>query len=97
MPQAGFEQDGKRGSRPPLEPGKKTINGASAMAKIKIKTNRAAAKRFRKTASGKFKCGHAFKSHILTKKSTKRKRGLRAPNIVRAEDSGRLARMLPYI
>ncbi|MEO8673222.1 MAG: 50S ribosomal protein L35, partial [Tahibacter sp.] len=40
----------------------------------KIKTNRAAAKRFRKTASGKFKCGHAFKSHILTKKSTKRKR-----------------------
>jgi len=67
------------------------------MAKIKIKTNRAAAKRFRKTASGKFKCGHAFRSHILTKKSTKRKRGLRAPNIVRAEDSGRLARMLPYI
>ena len=46
----------------------------------KIKTNRAAAKRFRKTASGKIKCGHAFKSHILTKKSTKRKRGLRAPN-----------------
>ena len=39
----------------------------------KIKTNRAAAKRFRKTASGKFKAGHAFKSHILTKKSTKRK------------------------
>ena len=36
----------------------------------KMKTNRAAAKRFRKTASGKFKCGHAFKSHILTKKST---------------------------
>jgi ribosomal protein L35 len=44
----------------------------------KIKTNRAAAKRFRKTASGKFKAGHAFKSHILTKKSTKRKR-LRPP------------------
>ncbi|MBS0438472.1 MAG: 50S ribosomal protein L35, partial [Proteobacteria bacterium] len=40
----------------------------------KIKTNRAAAKRFRKTASGKFKAGHAFKSHILTKKATKRKR-----------------------
>lgn len=63
----------------------------------KIKTNRAAAKRFRKTASGKFKCGHAFKSHILTKKSTKRKRGLRGPNIVRKEDSGRIARMLPYV
>ena len=49
----------------------------------KMKTNRAAAKRFRKTASGKFKCGHAFRSHILTKKSTKRKRGLRAINHVR--------------
>jgi large subunit ribosomal protein L35 len=49
----------------------------------KMKTNRAAAKRFRKTASGKFKCGHAFKSHILTKKATKRKRGLRATNHVR--------------
>ena len=62
----------------------------------KIKTNRAAAKRFRKTASGKFKAGHAFKSHILTKKSTKRKRNLRGTNIVRKEDSGRIARMLPY-
>ena len=63
----------------------------------KMKTNRAAAKRFRKTASGKFKCGHAFKSHILTKKSTKRKRGLRATNHVRAEDAGRVQRMLPYL
>ncbi len=52
----------------------------------KIKTNRAAAKRFRKTASGKFKAGHAFKSHILTKKSTKRKRSLRGPNHVHASD-----------
>ncbi len=51
----------------------------------KIKTHRAAAKRFRKTASGKFKAGHANRSHILTKKATKRKRGLRATNIVRAE------------
>ena len=62
----------------------------------KMKTNRAAAKRFRKTASGKFKCGLAFRSHILTKKSTKLKRGLRAPNHVRKEDAGRVARMLPY-
>ena len=62
----------------------------------KIKTNRAAAKRFRKTASGKFKCGHANKSHILTKKATKRKRNLRQTNHVRAEDAGRLDRMLPY-
>ncbi len=62
----------------------------------KMKTNRAAAKRFHKTGSGKFKCGHAFRSHILTKKSTKRKRNLRGPNFVRAEDAGRVARMLPY-
>ena len=63
----------------------------------KMKTNRAAAKRFRKTASGKFKAGHAFKSHILTKKSTKRKRGLRAPNHVKACDTKGVARMLPYL
>ncbi|MGE8234332.1 MAG: 50S ribosomal protein L35, partial [Stenotrophomonas sp.] len=49
----------------------------------KIKTNRAAAKRFRKTASGKYKCGHANRSHILTKKATKRKRNLRQTNHVR--------------
>jgi large subunit ribosomal protein L35 len=67
------------------------------MAKIKIKTNRAAAKRFRKTASGKFKAGHANRSHILTKKATKRKRNLRQTNHVRAEDAGRLMRQLPYL
>ena len=43
----------------------------------KMKTNRGAAKRFKKTASGGFKRGHAFKSHILTKMKQKRKRGLR--------------------
>ncbi|HEX7253270.1 MAG TPA: 50S ribosomal protein L35, partial [Thermoanaerobaculia bacterium] len=42
----------------------------------KLKTHRGAAKRFRKTASGKFKRGKAFKSHILTKKAPGRKRGL---------------------
>ena len=59
--------------------------------------HRAAAKRFRKTASGKYKCGHANRSHILTKKATKRKRNLRQTNHVRAEDAGRLDRMLPYL
>jgi large subunit ribosomal protein L35 len=62
----------------------------------KIKTNRAAAKRFRKTASGKIKCGHAFRSHILTKKTTKLKRGLRAKNHLKACDTPGVARMLPY-
>jgi large subunit ribosomal protein L35 len=63
----------------------------------KIKTHRAAAKRFRKTASGKYKAGHAKRSHILTKKPTKLKRGLRGAHIIRAEDSSRLDRMLPYL
>lgn len=63
----------------------------------KIKTHRAAAKRFRKNAAGKFKAGHANRSHIMTKMSTKRKRGLRATNYIRLEDSGRLKRLLPYL
>ncbi len=63
----------------------------------KIKTNRAAAKRFRKTASGKYKGGHAFKSHILTKKSTKRKRGLRGTNYVPDCETRNVKRMLPYV
>ncbi len=88
------EQDGKRGSRRRSRQSRRVLLRSFVMPKMK--TNRAAAKRFRKTASGKFKCGHAFKSHILTKKSTKRKRGLRAPNHVRKEDAGRVARMLPY-
>jgi len=96
--QSWFEQDGKRGGNSTARDGNQQTNQWSIdVAKIKIKTNRAAAKRFRKTASGKFKCGHAFKSHILTKKSTKRKRGLRATNHVRAEDAGRVQRMLPYL
>jgi large subunit ribosomal protein L35 len=63
----------------------------------KIKTHRGAAKRFRKTASGKYKAGHANRSHILTKKATKRKRNLRQTNHIPACDSGRLDRMLPYL
>lgn len=63
----------------------------------KMKTNRGAAKRFRKTASGKIKRGHAFTSHILTKMSTKRKRNLRGTTIVKAADTKAIKRMLPYI
>ena len=61
----------------------------------KIKTHRGAAKRFKKTASGEFKSSHAFHSHILGKKSAKRKRNLRKSAIVNAADAGRLKRMLP--
>lgn len=63
----------------------------------KMKTNRGAAKRFRKTASGRFKRGHAFKSHILTKKDTKRKRRLRSPETISASDERQVKRLLPYI
>lgn len=61
----------------------------------KIKTHRGAAKRFRKTASGKFKRAHAFTSHILTKKSSKRKRNLRKNAMIHAADQKKLSRMLP--
>jgi large subunit ribosomal protein L35 len=61
----------------------------------KIKTHRGAAKRFRKTASGKFKRTHAYTSHILTKKSAKRKRNLRKNALVSSGDQKKLQRMLP--
>ena len=66
------------------------------MAKQKLKTHRGAAKRFRKTATGKFKRGSAFKRHILTSKSTKRKRGLRKSVLVSESEQLKLERMLPY-
>ena len=62
----------------------------------KMKTNRSAAKRFRKTGSGKFRRRRAYHSHILTKKSTKRKRHLRPHETVAAVDSPGVERMLPY-
>lgn len=63
----------------------------------KMKSNSGAAKRFKRTGSGKFKRGQSFRSHILTKKSTKRKRLLRAPAQVAACDQKSIRKMLPYI
>jgi large subunit ribosomal protein L35 len=60
----------------------------------KIKTNRGARKRFRVTASGKIKRAKAYTSHILTKKSSKRKRKLRKSTVVSDADSRRVRRML---
>jgi len=62
----------------------------------KLKTHRGAAKRFRSTATGKFKRSKAYKSHILTKKSTKRKRKLDTPTTISAADRKKVQRMLPY-
>jgi large subunit ribosomal protein L35 len=61
----------------------------------KLKTHRGAAKRFRKTASGKFKRSKANKSHILTKKGPGRKRGLAKSTLVSKADQKRVAEMLP--
>ena len=62
----------------------------------KLKTHRGAAKRFKKSASGKFLRSSAFKRHILTSKTTKRKRGLRGTTLVSEADQKTLERMLPY-
>jgi len=62
----------------------------------KLKTHRGAAKRFKKTASGKIKRERANKSHILTKKTTKRKRHLDTATLVSEADRRRIARMIPY-
>ena len=61
----------------------------------KIKTRRAAAKRFKKTATGKIKRKKAYASHILTKKSPKRKRSLRKASLISPVDISRIRRMLP--
>ena len=60
----------------------------------KMKTKSSAKKRFTITGSGKIKRKHAFKSHILTKKSTKRKRNLTAAGLVHESDEFRVKRML---
>ncbi|ABL02391.1 LSU ribosomal protein L35P [Candidatus Ruthia magnifica str. Cm (Calyptogena magnifica)] len=62
----------------------------------KLKTNKGAAKRFKKTASGGYKCKHSHLRHILTKKSSSRKRNLRAPDMVEKADVAMVRKMLPY-
>lgn len=62
----------------------------------KLKTHKGAAKRFRLTATGKIKRGHSHARHILTKKTTKRKRQLDIDSIVSDGDQKRVEAMLPY-
>ncbi len=62
----------------------------------KIKTNRGAAKRFQKTTSGRYKCKHSHLRHILTKKTTGRKRTLRATDYIESCDTPVVRKMLPY-
>ncbi|MDD5537674.1 MAG: 50S ribosomal protein L35 [Candidatus Omnitrophota bacterium] len=61
-----------------------------------LKTNKSVAKRIRRTGRGKLKRTRAFRGHILTKKTRKRKRQLRRAAFVSASDAGRIRRMLPY-
>jgi large subunit ribosomal protein L35 len=63
----------------------------------KMKSHSGAAKRFSRTASGKIKRHRANKQHILTSKTTKRKRQLRRPDEVDAADVPRIERLLPYL
>ena len=62
----------------------------------KLKTHRGAAKRFGKTGTGKVRRAKAFKQHILTSKTTKRRRRLRGTTEVNKADVPRIKRMIPY-
>lgn len=66
------------------------------MAKLKLKTHSGAAKRFKKTATGKFKRNRAFARHIFTTKGPARKRRLHQATLVDPADHDRVAEMLPY-
>ena len=63
----------------------------------KIKTNRGAAKRFRMTGTGKIRRNKAFTSHILTSKTTKRKRDLRQASLVSKADEKNIRQLIPYL
>jgi len=63
----------------------------------KIKTNRGAAKRFRTTGTGRIRRNKAFTSHILTKKTTKRKRDLRQGTLVNKADEKNIKSLIPYL
>ncbi|OON85515.1 50S ribosomal protein L35 [Oribacterium sp. C9] len=67
------------------------------MAQLKLKTKKAAAKRFKVTGTGKLVRNKAYKSHILTKKTTKRKRGLRKDTVVDATNVKTMKKILPYL
>jgi large subunit ribosomal protein L35 len=62
----------------------------------KMKTHSGAAKRFKKTGTGKIKRGKAYKRHILTSKGTKRKRQLDTDTLVSDADAHKVRRMIPY-
>ena len=66
------------------------------MAKLKTKTHRGAKKRYKVTNNGRIKRAHAYTSHILTKKTTKRKRGLRMGAYADVTNEATVRKMIPY-
>ncbi len=62
----------------------------------KMKTNKSAAKRFKRTGTGKLKRHKAYKTHILTKMSPKRRRQLRKSGLISEADAKRINKLLPY-
>ncbi|HID28726.1 MAG TPA: 50S ribosomal protein L35 [Desulfobacterales bacterium] len=63
----------------------------------KIKTNRGAAKRFKVTGTGKIIYSKSHANHILTKKTSKRKRALRKPNVMGKSNKGMVRQLIPYV
>jgi len=63
----------------------------------KVKTHRGAAKRFSLTGTGKIKRSKAFKGHLLTKKSAKRKRSLKSESFVSLVEEKNIKKLLPYM
>jgi large subunit ribosomal protein L35 len=63
----------------------------------KMKSNRSASKRFTKTAKGKIRCDKPYHNHILTKKTTKRKRRLRKQNLLDHASQRNVRKLLPYL
>lgn len=63
----------------------------------KVKTHSGAKKRFSKTKNGKIKCAKPFRRHLLTKKTAKRKRGMRSPLFLKTADVRHIIHLLPYI
>ena len=76
---------------------KSNINIQEESVMPKMKTKRAAAKRFKATGTGKLKRNKAYKSHILTKKSAKRKRNLRKPAITDQTNVKNMKKVMPYL
>jgi large subunit ribosomal protein L35 len=91
----GSEREDQESPSPPTGGGESLVLKEDVVPKLK--TNRGAAKRFKKTGTGKIKAKKAFARHILTKKSTNRKRGLRRPKLIEKTDSKGIEKLIPYI